>query len=467
MGITTRAAMAALLIAALAAPFVHAQTAQSAPGGEKLALQKARTLALARSAALGKAELAVDAAALSATSEGYSSLPTIGASASGGLSYSIGQKTLAEGLSASLKASASETLYDGGKSAAKTKKADLATEAARQSLRSTRVSLIGTVDAAFYAVLEDEASVEAAQSDLDAAQLRLSIAKAKVDAGTLAKSGYLQTEAEAASYGTTLMKAKKGLASAQAKLASITGVPASTALEEVDFSNYDDLVSKLAGLDEAGVDALAKAVRDIAAANSPSLSSYALAARQARLAVEIAKKAYLPTVTAGLSQGLGAYGASSGLSLGSTSLSIGASMSLDLWNTKNAVDSAQVAAKQSELEASDGQASLELDLDQAVYEWIASAGAIGPTAKALEYAQSNYENVLEKYKLNAASTSDLSTAEALVSGDRTSLINARYAFLASLSTLKGLAGLEDSGAIETAALATSVPAAGTAAGTAR
>ena len=65
------------------------------------------------------------------------------------------------------------------------------------------------------------------------------------------------------------------------------------------------------------------------------------------------------------------------------------------------------------------------------------------SAKALDYAQSNYENVLEQFKLSSATTSDLSTAEALVSADETALITARYGFLSDLSALAVLAGLED------------------------
>jgi outer membrane protein TolC len=157
--------------------------------------------------------------------------------------------------------------------------------------------------------------------------------------------------------------------------------------------------------------------------------------------VTAAKAAYLPTVAAGFSHGLSYTAASGGTSSGSLSLT--ASLSLDLWNTKNAVDSARVAAAQAELDGNEGMRSLELSMEQATFEWLGSAQSVISAAKALEYAESNYANVLEKYKLSTASVSDLSTAAALMASDKTALIGARYAFLTDLSTIRGYAGLED------------------------
>jgi len=422
----------------LAAPNLAAQDA--------LGLQKAQALALSRSAALRGSELGVDAASLAARSQGYAALPSISAKAGGGYDYgrlASSTATFASAASGSLAISASETLYDGGKTLALVKKYGLATEAARQTLRSTRISIIGQVDSAFYAVLQAAASLDAAASILASARLSQTIAQAKIDVGILAKSDFLQTQADTAGYETTLIVARNSLASAKASLASLTGLPAATALEQVDFSGYRDLVSRLGELDEAAIDKLSLDVATLAKANTPLLSGYALSIEQAKLAVDIARKLYLPTVSAGLSQSL-AYQQSPGLST-TGSLSLSASLSLDLWSTKTAIDSAAVAASQADYAGRQGETDYLLSVVQALYQWLGSAGSIGSTAKALDYAKSNYENVLEKFKLSSATTSDLSTAEALVSADTTALITARYGFLSNLSRLSGLAGLEDSG----------------------
>jgi outer membrane protein len=412
---------------------------------EAVTLQKARELALSKSSALRKAELTVNAASLTAQSERYSFFPSISVSADGSVSYGTNAPELSDSAAGSAKLSASETFYNGGRTIALAKKYNLATEAARETLRGTRISLIGEADAAFYAVLSAAASAETATSDLAAASLRLQIAKAKVEAGNLSRSDYLQTEAETAGYQTALTTAKKTLASAKAKLASLTGLPPSTALTQVDFASYDDLMKRMSGLDDAAIDKLVSDLVAMAKKNNPTLSGYALSSGEARAAIAAAKAGYLPTLSAGFSHGLTNTKAEGVTTSGSVSLT--ATLSLDLWNTKNAVDSAKVAAQQADLDSDEGLRSIELDVTQAVYEWLAAARAVSSSAKALEYAQANYENVLEKFKLSSATASDLSTAEALVSGDKTALISARFAFLSDLSALRGYAGLEDETAI--------------------
>jgi outer membrane protein len=431
MRLTTRTALVVLMIAAAAAPMAQAET---------ISLARARELTLQRSSALRKAQLAVDSAALSKKGQVYSALPSLSASAGGSLGWGGNVASLEEGLGASAKLSASETVFDGGKNAALVKKADLATQAAEQSLSASRISLIGSADSAFFTLLEAQASVEAASSDLEAAKLRLGLAKAKAEAGALSKSDYLQSESEAASYETALIKAKKALSTARAKLSSLTGLPSSTEPEKVDFGLYEPILAKLSSMDVAAIDKLAADITALAKANSPSLAGYSLAREGAKMAVAAAKASYLPTVSAGVGQSL-AFGSSNVSASGSLSLS--ASMSLDLWSVKNSVDSATVAEREAELEGKAQEESLELEAGQAVYEWVASACAIGSSAKALEYAQSSYDNVLEKFKLSSATASDLSDAEAALSKGRTALIAARYAFLSDLSALSSLAGLED------------------------
>ncbi len=426
-----RAALAVAIISILAAPLAATEG--------RLDLQKARELALARSATVQKAQLAVDSALLAKQAKANAFLPSVSASAGGALDYSAASAS--EGLSASAKLAATETVYDGGKSATLVKDAGLAADSSREDLRAARLEIVGQADSAFFAALKASASVEAAVGDLDAAKLRLEIARAKAEAGVLAKSDYLMAESEAAACQTALTKAKKTLASARAKLASLTGLPAATELEPIDFSAYDALIARLAALDDAAADGLASAYAGLAAANSPSLAGTALAGQRAKLAVALAKAAYLPTLSAGLSQSVD-YGASSGIALGQGSVTLTATLSLDLWNTKNAVETAKVAASSAALDAGESARTSRLDIEVAVNELLASVRSISSSAKALEYADSNYRSVLEKFKLSSASASELSTAEALVSTDKTALIGARYDFLSCLSDIRGLAGLE-------------------------
>jgi len=440
MKLHRRTILAACIAAALSSAVLPVSAEPSAAAQTPVGLGEVRELALAKSTVLRKAVLAYDAAALAGKAQDYKRLPSFGASAGTTLDY-LADGSLAEGLGASAKISVSQSVYDGGKLAAQSKSSSIAVEAAAVVVRGTRVEIIGQADAAFYTVLKAAATTEAAASDLEAASLRLRIARAKAEAGVIAQSDYLQAESEAAARGTALIKARTALASARAKLASMTGLPASCVLEPIDFSCYDGLLARLSSLDDVAVAELSGGYADLAAEVNPGLAGYAIAARKATIAVDVAKSAYLPGVSAGLSQGV-AYDGTRGLSLGAGSISLTATMNLDLWSTSSSVKSAEIAAAMAELEGSAGAESLVLELDVAVNGLLSAAQSIASLDKALEYAESSYRNVLEKFTLSAAAASDLSAAEALVSTARTGLIGARYDFLSAVSGLRGLVGLE-------------------------
>ncbi len=370
-----------ITIATLFAAILTGVVAAQAPVG----LEEVRELALAKSTVLRKAVLSWESAALAEKAQSYKRLPSFGASAGASLDY-LADGGLAEGLGASVRLSASQAVYDGGKLAAQSKSSNIAVETAAEVIRGVRVDVTGQADAAFYTVLKADANVAAALSDLEAADLRLRMAKAKSEAGVLAQSDYLQAESEAAARGTALIKARTALASARARLASMTGLPASFALEPVNFSRYDDLLARLSSLDETATRKLTNDYFALAADENPDLAGYALAARKATIAVDAAKSAYLPSVSAGLSQGVG-YDATRGFSVGAGSLSLTATMSLDLWTTSTGVKSAEVAAAMAALEGSAGAESLALDIDVAVNGLLSAAQSIVSSSKALEYAQ--------------------------------------------------------------------------------
>jgi len=420
----------------------------SASAEEPLNLASVRELSLASSATLRKAELACESALLSSKAQTYARLPSIGAQLSGSLDY-LSSDGLAEALGASAKLTVSQTVFDGGYLSALSKSSVLAVSAAAEAARGVRVSVLGQADSAYYAVLKASANVESAASDLEAAKLRLGIAKAKVDSGVIAASDYLQAVSEAASRETSLTKARKAESSARAALASMTGLASGFVLEPVAFSRYDGLLSRISALDDEAEDSLADAYGAMAESGNPTLAGYDLASRKALLAVDAAESAYVPTVTAGLSQGL-SLGASDGLSLGSGSVSLTGSMSLSLWSTANSVAKARTSADSADLDGAQGVLSLRLKIEVGVNDLLSAARSIASSARALEYSESNYRNVLERFKLSASSASDLSAAEALVSTARTGLIGARYDFLSALCDLRVLVGLEADERIESA-----------------
>ena len=428
-------------IPAAAGTAIAASPAAAAAGAGPVTLEKARSLALAASSTLQRALLDVDAARLTEKTQSYSVLPSLSASAGAALDYPTGSKALIDGLTTSVGLSATATLYDGGKSAILSAIDSIATDIARASARSTYFTVLEDCDDAFYGVLESAASVQAARDALDAARAHQDLAQARFDVGIITRGDLLEIQAETASDESALATALKDLAVAKAKLASLTGLSTGAALEGVDETYYDALMARFAGLSDTQVDGLAAKLVAIAEKNSPSLAQARLASGKAQRSVDAARADYLPSVATSWSQSL-SYGRSAGSLAGSGSLGLTATIPLDWWTTKTAVDSAAVAARQAGLDLAETGRGLDLDLRSAVYDCIALAQAFASSSKAQSYAQSHYDGVLEQYKLSSASSSDLSDAEALLSSDKTLLIKARYEFLVGLSSLRSLVASE-------------------------
>lgn len=408
---------------------------------DSITLARARELALTRSKTVQQALLSVDSALLDEKAQDYELLPKASLSVGGGLKYPAASgTTLADNASVSASLSVSQTIYDGGKNAILKAIDLLATRSAREEARAAYLDVLESTDSAYYAVLEAQAAVEAAGSDLDASKAHQSIAQAKYEAGIVIKSAMIEAQAETASKETALGQTRKTLAVAKATLKSITGV--SSTPQAIVFSDYDAIMKALMTFDDAATESTIKKLLASASANNPSLAVSALAANQAESEIAAAKTGYLPNLSAGWSHEA-SYSAVDGLDLASNgSLTLTLSIPLDAYSTKNAVQSKTIAAKKASLTADADIEALSLKIQSAAYDLTSSVHSVSSSQKALEYAESNYEVKLELFKLSKASSSELSDAELLVSSSRSSLISARYTFLGSLSTLGNLAGLD-------------------------
>jgi outer membrane protein len=408
-------------------------------GQPTLTLAQARASALGRSTTLRKAHLAVDSALLAEKTQGYDFLPSISAVVGAGVSYP--GSSFADALKGTAGLSVTQAIYDGGKSSLLSAIDSIETKIAREEARAEYFGILEAVDISFHGLLRSQAAVEAAQADLDAARTHLALAQAKLEVHMITQYAYQGTEATAAARETALIQALGGLSVAEATLASLTGLATPFTLQDIDFAGQEQMLAKGAALTGESTATLISAVQKAAGANNPSLSQATLASQKATKAIELATVGYFPSVSAGFSHSM-TVGTAQGLSLGSGSVSISATIPLDLWTTKASVDAKTISAKLAGLDEEESRRNFALKVRSVVYDCISSARSAVSSKKALEYAEGNYQGVLERYKLSAASSTDLSDAEALVSSSRTALISARYSFLDNFSSLRTLAGLE-------------------------
>jgi outer membrane protein TolC len=409
---------------------------------EGLTLQQVRTLAAAHSRTLQSLMLSVDSARLDEKIQSYSQLPSITASASAGIQNPAGSPapslTLPNVLKAATAVAVSQTVFDGTASILAAIDS-LSTSIAREKGRAEYLVVFSDADFAFYGVKKAQAAAAGAQSDLDNARLHQQLAQAQLETGTITKSDLLESESRTAAKEAALAQAEGSLSVARRTLASLTGIPVEAPLADADDGGTDVLLRRFAALSASQVDTLIAELGATATRNNPSLSQSSLASQQSARRVDLARAGNLPTVAASMAGGL-SYTSGAGTLSGSVTVS--ASISLDPWNTRAAVESESIAARQASLGLEEARRTLSLSVEQTVFDAVSSAQSVIASQKALEYAQSHYEGVRERYRLSAASSSELSDAELLLGTNRTALISARYAFLGDVSSLMTLAGFE-------------------------
>jgi outer membrane protein TolC len=233
------------------------------------------------------------------------------------------------------------------------------------------------------------------------------------------------------------------------KLKNILGLESALPeLENIDFADYEPLFQTLAGLDDDGVDSLYTALFGEIEKRNPTLVKAGITSARAGQNVSLTALAYSPTLSLSLSTGLsysysnGGNTNSNGLGPFTGNLTISGKIPLDFWVTASNVEKQKLAQEQTALMYLNTEDSLELELQTDILSLISQAGQVLSSRRALEYAEKHFDYILELFTLAQRSTSDLSSADALVLSNRNQLIRAQYGLLSALSKIRSLGVFE-------------------------
>jgi outer membrane protein TolC len=403
---------------------------------ERMGLGELRDLALGHARGLARFNLAIESGLLEEKSRQLGNLPSLSLGAQGSMNL-WGETSMADSLTAGASFGVSQTLWKGGKNGVLKAINAIALEITRQEALAEYYAVLAGTEAAYYGVLEAEASLEAANTALEAADLAFSMAELRRESGMMSPGDYLQALAEREAKETTRNQARRDLTLAQAKLKNLTGLGELPPLAPVDFTAYDGMIRRLAVLGEPAIEGLYGALKAAALVNNPGLVKAGLQNQQAEQAVILAKRDYLPSLSASVSTGLN-YSPGQGLEASPGRFTLSGSIPLDFWVTGNNVEKKKIAQSEADLTYRAAGADLDLSVQTALLDWISQAGSVLSSRRADEYARQHYEYVLELYRLSQGSLSALSDAAALAGSSRTQYIRAQYGFLTCLSQLRSL-----------------------------
>ncbi|GHV01546.1 hypothetical protein FACS189485_00120 [Spirochaetia bacterium] len=417
---------------------------------ETLTLEQARLLALTNSRSIAKDNLAIKNSKLTEQSQFYTNLPSLSLGANAAMtlwnSDGMGEKNLADTLTAGASLSVSQKLFNGGKSLVQKAINSIAVDMAEKDALADYFAVLNAADTAYYELLQAAASLESAESALQTAELSLSIAEVRSQSGMMNPGDYLQALAEKESKENARNQAKRDLLLKGVKIRNLTGLKEVPVLEALDFEAHEALITGLALLTETETDVLYANLLRTSAANNPTLAKAVLANQQAEKNVVLAARDYSPSLSVSFSTGLN-YSVANGLEPSTGKLSLSGSIPLDFWVTANNVEKKRVAQDQAALDYFEAEENLETELQTALLDLIAQAGSVLSTRRAYEYAEKHFEYVMELFRLSQNSVSTLSDASALVSSNRNQLIRSQYGFLLSLSKIRTLGAFAEEDAL--------------------
>jgi outer membrane protein TolC len=407
-------------------------------------LEQARTLALAHSNSLKKYDMAIRGSILDERNQLYSMLPTVQAGYSGSVHYLKDWEFVnpADTFNSGATLSLTQIIFAGGRNLIQRAIGKISTESVRKDAMNEYFNVLDSIDNAYYAVLEAEATLEAEESSLETAALSLSIAEIRHAGGMMNQIDFLKAQAEKESRENARNQARRNVTLSKSKFNSLTGLSGTVELEPVNFDSYENVLKRLEKISDEEGEALFDELWQLALVSNPSLAKAALNNQRAEKNYSLTKREYAPTISATIFSTTPQFSTLGGFSSTSQGgVSIRGSIPLDFWVIANRVEKSRLARDTATLEYASAENSLETELQSALLGAFAQAGAVLSSRRSLEYTEKHFEYVMERYRLSASSVSDVGDASSLLITSRNSHIKACYGFLQSLSRLRSLSAL--------------------------
>ena len=416
-------------------------------------LEEARFLALSNSKSLLDYDTSIRDSILSERSQLYSMLPQVSANYNIGMSFlefsQADQKfdflNPFDTITARVNLSVTQTVFQGGRSFVQRAVSSINTERIRNNAMAEYFNVLDSVDKAYYDVLRAAASLEAAQSSLQAIDLALSIAEVRFNNGMLSLIDYLQAHQNKLTREDDRNKAQRDLAAQKTTFGNLTGITGTFNLEPVSFSAYENVILRLAGISNEDADALFMNFWNIIADSNLTLANAALSSRTAELNYSNIARNYSPTISVSLSSTLMSYNSTNGFSgpSGSGSITISGRIPVDFWSLNNDIEKGKISRDTTLNNYTNTENDLILRLQSALNNIFSQAGAVLSSRRMLDINERAYDLVLERYRLSQSSMKDLSDASSSLISNQNSLNNASYTFLQCISTLRTLCAVDD------------------------
>jgi len=382
---------------------------------QSLSLRDAVGIALENNYAIHLAVESQTQARLAVSQAEAGKLPTV----SWGSGYNWRSGIDDESLNSSLRLS--WQLYDGGQTAARIDQAEIGAAVAALEVAAAKQQVALDATTAYFAVLEADKMLAVNQETVDNLQAHLDVARARYEAGLVAKADVLRAEVEAANARQNLIVAKNQRQLALTNFLNILNLDADTAVELVDELGYE---FESLTLEEA----LAEARQ-----NRPEVAQAKLNVVKADKGIDIASSGKRPSI--GLSA---STGWNDSLFPDGEDWSVGLSASWNVFDggvTKAQIEQAKSARVQAELKLNQTLDTIEQEVRQSYLSMKEAEERLQTTQTTVDKALEDVYIAQEKYKVGMGTNLDVIDAQLALTQAKTNHVKALYDYNVSRAKL--------------------------------
>jgi outer membrane protein TolC len=342
-----------------------------------------------------------------------------------------------------------QPLFMGGKLWQAYKISSISAEMSRLSLENMRLTVLSEVESKYYGVLQLQELLTIAQKDLQSSRQSLNIIASRYESGVLSQADYYKTQSRVASKEVALIQAQTAMELAFQDLDNTLGLSQRSALEPVAKADADEQLLTLAEFTTSQTESFTRKAVNMSQSHNLSLKTASASVNLSQKAYNIARGSFLPTVALSLSRSFKDIGNERYDFDASNTLALTASVPLlPLWNNYSASRKAYydvLKSKQDYKTANDG---IGLSVQASALSLISNARQVKAAKIALQYTELTYQQIVERFKSNMLSVTEMLDAEIMLQAAQVSYANAFYNYLKAKSALLQTLGTDDTKTIE-------------------
>jgi len=330
----------------------------------------------------------------------------------------------------------SQPIFMGGKLWQAYRISSVSAEMSRLSLENTRLGILAETESKYLNVLQLQELLVIAEKDLISSQQNLAITEVRFDNGTLSQADYLKVQSKAASKEVTLIQSQTALELAKQDLMNHLGMIEPFELMPFNQTDSDSTLAALAQYNTEQTSAFTRRAEQLSNQDNLSLKTAAASVTLSQKAYNIAKGNFLPTLVLSASRSYRENGTDRYEFDASNTLALTASVPLlPMWTNYSGAKKAYHDVQKSEYDYKTAADGINLAVKSSALTLISSARQVKAAEIALQYTEQTYQQMMERFRNNMLSTTEILDVEVMLQASRVSYTNALYAYLKARSVL--------------------------------